>query len=79
MAHRIGMDGIGIILHQKNPVKSLNDDQIRAIYTGKITNWQQLGGEDRKITVVNKAEGRSTLELFLHHFLLKTRRYARMW
>ena len=71
IAHRIAMDGIGIILHQKNPVKSLYDEQIRAIYTGKITNWQQLGGEDRKITVVNKAEGRSTLELFLHHFLLK--------
>lgn len=70
-AHRIAMDGVGIILHQKNPVKSLSDEQIKAIYTGKITNWQQLGGEDRKITVVNKAEGRSTLELFLHHFQLK--------
>lgn len=69
-AHRIAMDGVGIILHQKNPVKSLSDEQIKAIYTGKITNWQQLGGEDRKITVVNKAEGRSTLELFLHHFQL---------
>lgn len=69
MAHRIAMDGIGIILHRKNPLK-LSDEQIKAIYTGKITNWQQLGGDDRKITVVNKAEGRSTLELFLHHFQL---------
>ncbi len=71
MAHRIAMDGIGIILHQKNPVQALSDEQIKSIYTGSITNWQQLGGEDRKITVVNKAEGRSTLELFLHHFHLK--------
>ena len=71
MAHRIAMDGIGIILHQKNPVQSLSDKQIKAIYTGSITNWRQLGGEDRRITVVNKAEGRSTLELFLHHFQLK--------
>jgi len=68
--HRIAMDGIGIILHQKNRVQNLSDDQIKAIYTGKITNWNQVGGEDRKITVVNKAEGRSTLELFLHHFKL---------
>lgn len=68
--HRIAMDGIGIILHQKNQVQNLSDDQIKAIYTGKITNWNQVGGEDRKITVVNKAEGRSTLELFLHHFKL---------
>ena len=71
MVDRIAMDGIGIILHQKNPVQALNDEQIKAIYTGKITNWQQLGGEDRKITVVNKAEGRSTLELFLNHFQLQ--------
>lgn len=71
MVHRIAMDGIGIILHQKNPVQALSDEQIKAIYTGKITNWQQLGGEDRKITVVNKAEGHSTLELFLNHFQLQ--------
>jgi len=71
MAYRIAMDGIGIILHRKNPVQALSDKQIKAIYTGKITNWQQLGGEDRKITVVNKAEGRSTLELFLNHFQLQ--------
>lgn len=69
--HRIAMDGIGIILHRKNRVQNLSDDQIKAIYTGKIINWNQVGGEDRKITVVNKAEGRSTLELFLHHFKLK--------
>ncbi|MDO8261716.1 MAG: phosphate ABC transporter substrate-binding protein [Gallionella sp.] len=70
-AHRIATDGIGIILHQKNPVKSLSDEQIKQIYTGQITNWREVGGEDRKITVINKAEGRSTLELFLHHFQLK--------
>ncbi len=69
--HRIAMDGIGIILHQKNPVKSLSDDQVKAIYTGKIGNWKEVGGDDRKITVVNKAEGRSTLELFLHYFQMK--------
>ena len=72
IVYRIAMDGIGVILNRKNPVQALSDEQIKAIYTGKITNWQQLGGEDRKITVVNKAEGHSTLELFLHHFQLQT-------
>ncbi|MBL4584524.1 MAG: phosphate ABC transporter substrate-binding protein [Pseudomonadales bacterium] len=70
-AHTIATDGIGIILHSDNPVDQLSDDQIRAIYTGKIANWRELGGEDRGITVVNKAEGRSTLELFLHYFGLR--------
>lgn len=69
-AHTIAMDGVGMIVHQSNSVASLNDQQITAIYTGKITNWKNLDGKDTPITVVNKAEGRSTLELFLHHFSL---------
>lgn len=71
VAHTIAMDGVGLILHSNNPVKSLSDDQIRAIYTGRIANWKEVGGKDARITVVNKAEGRSTLELFLQHFKLK--------
>jgi phosphate transport system substrate-binding protein len=67
----IARDGIGIILHRKNPVARLSEKQIIAIYTGQVTNWQQVGGKNAPITVVNKAEGRSTLELFLHHFHLK--------
>ncbi|WP_339667915.1 phosphate ABC transporter substrate-binding protein [Dasania marina] len=67
----IAMDGIGIILHKSNVVSALSDAQIIDIYTGKINNWQQLGAADLAITVVNKAEGRSTLELFLQHFTLK--------
>ena len=70
-AHTIALDGIGIILHSANPVKELSDAQIKAIYLGKITNWKEVGGKDERITVVNKAEGRSTLELFLHYFSLK--------
>lgn len=71
VAHTIAMDGIGIILHSSNPVQSLTDAQIKAIYTGRIISWKDVGGKDERITVVNKAEGRSTLELFLHYFLLK--------
>jgi len=70
-AFTIAGDGIGIILHASNPVKALNDDQVRAIYTGAIRNWQDLGGPDRPITVVNKSEGRSTLELFLAYYNLR--------
>ncbi len=66
----IAMDGIGIIVHKSNSVTGLSDQQIIAIFTGKISNWQAIGGPDLPITVVNKAEGRSTLELFLHHFAL---------
>lgn len=71
MAHTIAVDGVGIILHSNNPVQSLTDEQIKAIYTGRITNWKEAGGKSARIIVVNKAEGHSTLELFLHHFTLK--------
>lgn len=70
-SHTIARDGIGLIVHQSNPVAALSAAQIIAIYKGEIRNWREVGGKDAKITVVNKAEGRSTLELFLHHFQLK--------
>lgn len=70
-AHLIALDGISMIAHRDNPVKSLTDQQIKDIYTGKITNWKQVDGLDKPIQVVNKAEGRSTLELFTHYFNLE--------
>ncbi|NGZ97263.1 MAG: ABC transporter substrate-binding protein [Nitrospira sp. WS110] len=70
-AFPVARDGVGIILHKDNPVQTLTDEQVIAIYTGKITNWKDVGGRDATITVVNKAEGRSTLEVFLHYFKLK--------
>lgn len=70
-AFSIARDGVTVILHQENPVPSLTDKQIVDIYTGKVNNWKQVGGKDGAITVVNKAEGRSTLELFTHYFKLK--------
>lgn len=67
----IALDGISIIVNKANPVTSLDKQQIIDIYRGEIVNWQALGGPDASIVVVNKAEGRSTLELFLHYFGLQ--------
>lgn len=68
LAFPIARDGVCIILHAENPVSELTNQQVVDIYTGRIANWQDVGGPDAEITVVNKAEGRSTLELFLAHF-----------
>ena len=70
-AHTIARDGICVILHKSNPVSTLSRQQVIDIYTGKIRNWKEVGGKDAPITVISKAEGRSTLELFLHYFGLK--------
>jgi phosphate transport system substrate-binding protein len=69
----IARDGVAMILHSGNPIKELSADQVVAIYTGKVTNWRQVGGEDAPITVVNKAEGRSTLELFSTYFKVENK------
>ena len=66
----IAHDGIGLVVHQSNPVTELEDSQVIGIFTGSIMNWQEVGGRDAPITVINKAEGRATLELFLDHFNL---------
>ena len=70
VSHTVAWDGISLLLNQENPVMSLSRQQVIDIYSGRITNWTELGGPDKSIVVVNKAEGRSTLELFLHYYQL---------
>ncbi|OUS24551.1 ABC transporter substrate-binding protein [Gammaproteobacteria bacterium 45_16_T64] len=74
--HTVALDGIAIIVNKNNPLNTLTDEQIRLVFTGDIGNWKVLGGSDRAITVVNKAEGRSTLELFLQYMKLKNSEVA---
>ena len=69
----IARDGVGIIVHRSNPIQQISKQQIVDIFSGKLTNWRQLGGADLPITVVSKAEGRSTLESFSAFFGLPYR------
>ena len=69
-SHVIARDGICTIVHGDNLLDTLSDEQVRGIYTGSIGNWSELGGVDWPITVIHKADGRSTQELFLKHFKL---------
>ena len=62
--HIVAMDGIAVIVHTSNPVQDLSMEQIKDIYTGKITNWKELGGEDRKIVVVSRDSSSGTFETF---------------
>ncbi|MBE9068567.1 phosphate ABC transporter substrate-binding protein [Leptolyngbya cf. ectocarpi LEGE 11479] len=63
----IAVDGISLIVHSDNPITEISKTQIQDIYTDKVNNWQELGGPDAAITVVHKAEGHSTLDLFLNY------------
>lgn len=67
----IARDGISMIINKDNSIASLSDEEIKQIYQDKINNWQEVKGKNAPITVVSKAEGRSTLELFLQYFELE--------
>lgn len=70
----IARDGIGIIANKKNPISSVTKQQVVEIFKGEKKEWGLFTpGFHFPVTVVNKADGRSTLELFLEHFALKTR------
>jgi phosphate transport system substrate-binding protein len=47
----IGYDGLAVAVNAKNPVKNLTKEQMKGIYTGKVTNWKQVGGPDVAVTV----------------------------
>lgn len=61
---KIAIDGIAVITNTKNPVKNLTQDQVKDIYTGKITNWKEVGGNDAPIVVVSREEGSGTRDGF---------------
>jgi len=60
----IAYDGIGVIVNPANPVEDLTIDQITKIYTGEITNWKELGGNDEEIVVVSREDGSGTRGAF---------------
>ncbi len=64
VAHVVAMDGLPIIVHPGNPVKGLTIEQVRDIYTGKITNWREVGGPDLKIVKVSRDTNSGTYETF---------------
>jgi len=68
----IARDGVCLIVHKDNPVKSLSSEQVVGIYTGKITNWKEAGGGDALITAVNRVEGQAVTELFIQFFKIKS-------
>ena len=60
----LAYDGISIIVNPSNPVKDLTVEQIKDIYTGKISNWKDVGGNDAGIVVVGREAGSGTRDGF---------------
>ncbi|MDO4566620.1 MAG: phosphate ABC transporter substrate-binding protein [Oscillospiraceae bacterium] len=60
----LAYDGIAVIVHPDNPVSDLSLEQIAAVYTGAITNWSELGGEDSEIVLIGREAGSGTRDGF---------------
>jgi len=63
-AHVIAMDGIAIIVNPENRVNALSKQQLKDIYTGKVSNWSQVGGGSGQIVVVSRDTASGTFESF---------------
>lgn len=60
----IAIDGIAVITNTSNSVTKLTTEELVQIYTGEVTNWKELGGEDSPITVVGREAGSGTRGAF---------------
>lgn len=65
--HVVARDAIAVVVNPENPVDRLTFQQIADIFTGKITNWKEVGGEDRPIVVLSRESNSGTYVFFLEN------------
>lgn len=71
------LDGVGVVVHKNSKVASLTKEQITKIFSGEITNWSEVGGDDAAITLVGREAASGTREGFESIFGLKDKaKYA---
>ncbi len=68
---RVAMDGLAIYVHKSNPVKQLTMAQVKDIFTGKTTNWKDVGGANKPILLYSRENNSGTYEFFKEHVLNK--------
>lgn len=63
-AHVVALDGVAVVVNPGNPVSNLTTVQIADIFTGKVSNWSQLGGADAPVAVYGREDGSGTRSAF---------------
>ena len=66
----IAYDALAVVINPSNPVSKLTRAQLEGIFTGKITNWNQVGGANLKIIAYSRETSSGTYEFFKEHVLL---------
>lgn len=67
----VANDALAVIVHPSNPLSQLTREQIESIFTGKVTNWKEVGGEDLKIVAYSRETSSGTYEFFKEHVMNK--------
>lgn len=62
--HKWAIDGVGAVVNPQNPVTELTTKQLQGIFSGKIANWKELGGEDRAINLYDRDAASGTRSVF---------------
>jgi phosphate transport system substrate-binding protein len=75
---RVGTDCILVAVQADNPIESISVEQLRSIYSGRIGNWKELGGEDFPIIAYGREAGSSTSRLFMELVLEGRYTFSRM-
>ena len=69
--HKWAIDGIAVVTHHSNPIKTLTKKQIQSIFAGEVSNWKELGGEDSHINIYTRDEASGTRKVFWKKVLNK--------
>jgi phosphate transport system substrate-binding protein len=69
MDHQVVVQGFAIAANPSVKVDSLTQDQVLSIWTGKVTNWKDVGGNDQKITIINRPASSGTRATFKKYAL----------
>jgi phosphate transport system substrate-binding protein len=64
---QVATDALSVVVHPSNPVSELTIAQLSVIYTGKITNWKEIGGNDAEILVLSRDTNSGTHVFFKEH------------
>jgi phosphate transport system substrate-binding protein len=67
--YKVALDGLSVYVNLDNPLKELSLEQLEKIFTGKVRNWKEFGGNDAPITVYSRENSSGTYEFFKEHIL----------
>jgi len=68
---KVALDGLAVVVNPTNSVSKLTIDQLAGIFTGKISNWKEVGGKDQKIVILSREVNSGTHVYFKEHVLRK--------